>query len=350
MTLAPSDIFSHLPLDTLDIILRHAGGADLASICRVSKLFRAHALDALYRDLSLTSDRSLKACFSIIDDPSVAARVKYFAVHSNNAGSFYGVIQETLTLLPNLRALELFTGGHGSCEWILPTDPNSCPFQLHTFLTDFQYTPDVGAFVARQRGLQHLKVPWSGGASYFGNLDFLGLPHLAKIAAPFSLVEALVPSRPVREVATFRDRSNIHPDRISCLTKSTAVAGIERLRINLNFLRDIGPDLLARTLPSLSCLVVDCDPREQDLIGWVSSFLTGFPRLHCFNLRLDLHLPRYMMGNPYVPPLSGEQDLQYFTFSVGGRRLGYAGTRVGNAWTRCPADEAAWLLAHSAFN
>ncbi|KAJ7460757.1 hypothetical protein FB451DRAFT_1270220 [Mycena latifolia] len=323
----PTNIFSNLPLDILDVILRQVEVTDLTSICRTSRLFRVYALDALYRDVSLTSTHSLKACFTIIEDPSIAARVKCFTINSpfNNAGSYYGVIQETLTLLPRLRVLKLLMGDEGSCQWILPTD-SQCPFQLHTFLTDFQYTTDVKAFVAGQH-------------------------H-----RPFSLVEALVPGRPVREVSTFRDRENIHADRISCLAKSTA--RIERLQINHMFLRGIGPELLAQTLPSLACLIANCgEPKEPEqlleLPDWVSEFFTGFPHLHCFNLRLNGYLPLHMTEQLYLATLKAEHDLpvQYFAVSaVRDSNAGYVGTRIDNEWTRCSVDEAAWVLAHSSFD
>ncbi|KAJ6581065.1 hypothetical protein B0H19DRAFT_1228567, partial [Mycena capillaripes] len=253
MSLSSPSIFSLLPLDTLDIILRHVQLADLASMCRTSKLFRPRALNALYRDLLLTNNRSLNACFSIIDEPAIASRVKSLAIYSDEAGSFYGVIQEALSVpLPKLRRLELFMGQDTSCQWILPTNP--CLFQLHTFLTDFQYSSDVEAFIAGQHAIKNLTVPWGSGRDYSGNLEFLGLRYLTKIFAPFTLVEALVPGRPIREVKTFRDDLEIHPDRISCLAQSTC--SIERLQLNIGFLREIGPERLAATLPSLSCLAV----------------------------------------------------------------------------------------------
>ncbi|KAJ7035512.1 hypothetical protein C8F04DRAFT_1097508 [Mycena alexandri] len=248
-------IFSFLPLDLLDVILHYVRRADLTSICRTSKLFRVHALDALYSDMRLADNHSLQACFSILDDPQLAARVKRFAIYSNNtAGSFYGVIQDTLEVLPGLETLELSMGEGSSCQWLLPT--NSCPFLLHTFLTDFPYTPEVQTFITSQPGIRNLTVPWASGVNYFGNLGFLGLRYLTTIFAPFSLVEALVPGRPIREVITFQDREDIHPDRISCLSKSTSISGIKRLQITAGFLRDIGPELLSKTLPSLSCLSV----------------------------------------------------------------------------------------------
>ncbi|KAJ7886033.1 hypothetical protein B0H13DRAFT_901990 [Mycena leptocephala] len=348
MSLSPPSIFSLLPLDMLDVILRHVRGSDLASVCRTSRLFRTHALTALYRDLLLTDNRSLNACFSIIDDPSLAARVKCLAIHSDDAGSFYGVIQETLALLPNLQALELFFPT-ASAQWILPI--SSCPFQLHTFLTDFQYTSDVGTFIASQHSLKKLTVPWSGGRAYTGNLEFLGLRYLTKIFAPFTLVEALVPGRPIREVKTFRDALDIYPDRVRCLAESTV--GVERLHLNIAFLLEIGPELLAATLPSLSCLAIIVDDEykepEEQLMVWISSFLARFPPLHCFNVRLDMRLPWQMMEHQYLTALSStDQELQYFAVSALSRsRSGYAGKRVGKRWTECSSDEAAWVLAHS---
>ncbi|KAJ7132257.1 hypothetical protein C8R44DRAFT_871236 [Mycena epipterygia] len=347
---APTTILSHLPLDMLDVILRHVETADLASVSRTSRVFSARALDALYRDVLLTNNHSLNFCFSVLDDISLAKakRVKSLAIHSADCGSFYGVIQETLAMLPHLRLLELFMGDDASCQWILPID--HCPFQLCTFLTDFQYTSDVGTFIAGQHGIRNLTVPWSGGPNYFGNLEFLGLRYLTKIFAPFSLVEALVPGRPVREVATFRDRENIRPDRIRCLTQSTS--GIKRLQINVEFLHEIGPELLAETLPSLSCLAITCvEPKEPELAVWISEFLARIPRLHCFNVRLDLRFGLHAIEYPYMSTLSGKQELRYFAVSVIGRRnSGRAWSGVHNQWTLCSEDEIAWVLAHSTFN
>ncbi|KAJ7780332.1 hypothetical protein DFH07DRAFT_470055 [Mycena maculata] len=343
-------IFSNLPLDTLEIVLRHVGPADLTSVCRVSKIFSPRALDALYRDVVLTDSHSLKACFSILDDPRLAARVKCLAIHSHSgAGSFYGVIQETLTVLTNLRVLELFLGE--GCEWILPVD--ACPFQLHAFSTDFQYTPDVGTFIAGQHVIKELKVSWAGGPNYFGNLEFLGLRCLSTIRAPFSLVEALVPGRPVEEVATFRDRIDIHPNRINALANSTAISGIQRLQINLHFLHAIGPEFLAQAIPSLTCLVVTCgEPKGYNLGEWTTSFLASFPSLHCFKAVIEPHLWHSEYPHLPPPPLSEEQGLQYFSISnFGSMHLrGYVRTRCGKEWAHCSTDERNWLLAHSTFD
>jgi hypothetical protein len=135
-------------------------------------------------------------------------------------------------------------------------------------LTDFQYTSDVGTFIASQHSLKKLTVPWSGGRAYTGNLEFLGLRYLTKIFAPFTLVEALVPGRPIREVKTFRDALDIYPDRIRCLAESTV--GVERLHLNIAFLLEIGPELLAATLPSLSCLAIIVD--DEYKVAFIPSF------------------------------------------------------------------------------
>ncbi|KAJ7493308.1 hypothetical protein B0H11DRAFT_956882 [Mycena galericulata] len=341
-----SSIFANLPLDTLDIILRHVRAADLASLCRVSRSFNPRALNALYRDVRLTNNRSLKACFRIIDDASLAARVNSFAIHSSDAGAFYGVIQETLTMLPHLRSLELFVG---DASWILPVD--SCPFQLHTFLTNLPYSSDIRTFMAGQRRIKNLTVPWASTANYFGNLEFLGLRYLTTLCAPFSLVEALVPGRPIAEVATFRDCGSIRPHRIRCLGKSTALTGITRLQINLKFLEQIGPELLNITLPSLSCLtVVGDDPgilRGYDVASWVSWFLTGIHALHCFSLRIEDSKWQRLEFLDFPFP-SGEQDLQYFVLSVLRQtHTENAYKRVNKKWIRCSSHESAWVLAHS---
>ncbi|KAJ7626277.1 hypothetical protein DFH06DRAFT_1339417 [Mycena polygramma] len=341
---------SLLPLDLLDDILFHVRIADLASICRASRVFRTQALNALYRDLLLTDSHSLTACFSLLDDPSLAERVQGFSVRCEDAGSFYGVLEETLAVLPNLRVLELFMGpADRSCQWILPI--NSCPFQLEAFYTDFNFTADVGMFIAKQPALTAMSVIWGSGRDYAGNLDFLGLRYLTKIFAPFTLIEALVPGRPIREVKTFRDSLEIDPYRIGCLTQSTC--RIERLQIDVLFLRAIGPELLAATLPYLSCLTVvvndDHKAPESEFMPWVLDFLGRYPPpLHCFNVRLDMRLPWQMIRYHHSSGsrLSVDQELEYFCLYTS--HWGYAAKRVGKMWIEASPDEVTWVETHSA--
>ncbi|KAF8196891.1 hypothetical protein K438DRAFT_1967882 [Mycena galopus ATCC 62051] len=347
---------AHLPLDTLDDILCYVPLADLVSVCGACKTFQPHALNALYRVLRLTNTGSLKACFSLIDNPTLAARVRRLSIRCEEAGSFLGVIQETLEILCNLQSLEIFMGeaSVSSCQWILP-DP--CPFQLRSFSTDFHYTSQVGNFITRHSSLSNLTVPWEGGQDDFGKVE---MRYLTKICAPFSLVEALVPGRPIREVkilpnidlttvtVDLRNILQIQPRRISCLTKSTAT--IERLQINMSWLRQIGPQLLAATLPSLSCLTVSVDEKttEQDFLAdrWAMDFIGAFPPLHCFNVQFErFTLMNFGDMTPFLIALDSEQQLEFF--GVASRLYTYAAKRVGTRWIPCSAAEAAWVSDHS---
>ncbi|KAJ7089792.1 hypothetical protein B0H15DRAFT_949052 [Mycena belliarum] len=346
----PPAIFANLPLDTLDTILAFLPRAALPAVCLVSRVFRVHGQDALYRDLHLDTPRALHACFSILASPArLAPRVRAFTLNSREAGSVYGALEDALPLLRNLRALSLFAGGD-ACAWVLPhADP--APFALHTFRTDVPFGADVGAFVARQPALRCMRVPWAGGAGGAGGLDAeaLGLRHLTRVSAPWSLVAALVPGRPVCEVATFRDRRGTAPEQVRCLAGSTAPKGVERLQINYRFVREIGAALLAETLPALACLAVTFgEEKETDLPGWIATFLAKAPPLHCFHLRLQPYIALNYHDPAYLAAVDKEQDLQYLVISKIGSQ-GYAATRVDGAWTRCSAHATKGVLAHATF-
>jgi hypothetical protein len=263
-----------VPVDVIEIILGHAHHSDKAVFCRTSKSVYPFAKDALYRHLRLNSRNVLKACFAISGDSYIQNRVKSFIVLGTEVQMSLGVIQNTLLMLPQLDTLVLSIGYFSS--WILPST-DACPFQLHTFKTGFRYGGDVITFLAGQRQLKHLAIhppvtfePQTATSRTPSGL----LKNLTTIAGDLSVIQEVVPGRPIREVTVFpHDWADVKDYKLfDCLARSVAYNGIERLSTSRDYLHLVGGKRLASIAPNLTHLAMDAshiDPASKDVSGWL---------------------------------------------------------------------------------
>ncbi|TFK40732.1 hypothetical protein BDQ12DRAFT_465414 [Crucibulum laeve] len=284
---------SNLPLDILDSILIRLDLPDLAKCCRTSKALYPLAKDALYRDLRLSCNNVLKACQKLTADADLARRVQTLVLIDNTVQLHLGVIQDALLILPNLRTLVLAIGYFGS--WILPQG-RKCPFQLHTFRCGFLYDASTAMFLSSQLLLKSLAVnSVSSGGEEFRPTHHpcpASYPNLTTLFAPLSVVQDIVPGRPVENITTSSSEGDVDPDLLTCLARSTAPNGVQRFMIDYKYIRSIGGTALARAVPNLCYLSIDAndinpahDKTISVLTEYVEDILSCLQQMKCITIR-----------------------------------------------------------------
>ncbi|KAH9480581.1 hypothetical protein JR316_0007181 [Psilocybe cubensis] len=280
-------VASSTPLDVLRLIFSCLPSPDLAVWCRVNRTVHPVAKEALYRALYPSRRNVLPLCLKLATEPDIALRVRAFTITDDTVDMFLGVIADALLKLPRLRALFLFIGPMSS--WILPR-PDACPFQLHEFSTSFFFDEPLQSFLQSQRSLLHLRVSAPRDLSLSRAIRPPMFPNLVSIAAPMSVVEAVIPGRPVRNVTSYH--FNHHPPSVSCFARSTSPAGVQRLMLNFTYLQTLAPDQLAEFTPNLKSFTIDADAIKPDdyemvdqLTEWIEEYLSYAKHLNCLIIR-----------------------------------------------------------------
>lgn len=256
---AHTSIASETPLDVLEIIFKSLSSNDLAVWCRVNKTVHALALEALYRNLHPTRRNVLRLCLKLSNEPSLAYRVRSFTINDDMVDMFLGIISDALIKLPRLRTLFLFIGSRSS--WVLPRG-DACPFQLHEFSSNFFFDQTLESFLQSQSNLKHLRVSAPRDIRMSRSIRPSMFPSLVSIAAPMSVVEAIVPGRPVRNITSYHFHNG--PPSVSCFSRSTAPSGIQRLMLNFTYLQTLAPEELAEFTPNLVTFTIDADGVKPD--------------------------------------------------------------------------------------
>src|ERR1700728_4634799 len=174
-----------IPIDVLQMILEHVDKNDLATLCRVSKIFCSYSQGVLYREIEEGDERVIQ---TLAQSTDLARRVRSFATtHS---------CPELTTALRNmssLRSLELECGD----ESIL----DGCTFKLESFSCAFPYSESLRSFFICQPNLTDVKFSDdSDNSSLSYPLEETCLPNLTRVMADPYLLRMLIPGRPVREV------------------------------------------------------------------------------------------------------------------------------------------------------
>ncbi|KAF9464187.1 hypothetical protein BDZ94DRAFT_1235595 [Collybia nuda] len=343
-----------VPLDVIETILDYAHQSEKASFCRTSKTVYPFAKDALYRHLRLNSKNVLNACFAISGDSYIQTRVQSFVLLGTEVQMSLGVIQDTLTMLPHLHTLILSIGYFGS--WILPS-ADDCPFQLHTFKTGFRYGTDVIAFLTGQKKLKHLAIhppvvfePQTTTSRTPPGL----LEKLTSITGDLSVVQEVVPGRPIHEVTIFaHDWADIKDyTLLDCLAKSVAKKGIERLSTSREYLHLVGGKRLASIAPNLTYLVLDAshiDPATKNLKelfpSWMERLISRQRNLQCFTIRFDPKMTTIPCQNIdfslfITKGFETSTSLTYLVIAFLGLRAKYTCKRVQDSnWLICDNTE-----------
>ena len=251
-------IASEIPLDILEVIFRNLNPQDLSTCCRVNKAVFSLAFEALYRNLNPTRRNLMPLCLKLCSDSNLALLVRSLSIYDNSVEMYFGIIQDTLLLLPRLHTLNLFIGQYGS--WVLPRQKPS-PFTLQAFASSFFCDQDMVSFLDCQPEIKCLTISGPYNPVVLRAITSHTIPHLTSIYAPLSVVEVLAPNRPIDIVTTFciSDRDRSTTPSISCLSRTTSPVGVQRLILNFAYLRNIGCEQIAQAAPHLLFFRIDAD-------------------------------------------------------------------------------------------
>jgi hypothetical protein len=226
-----------IPLDVLREILGHVDKTDLATLCRVSKIFCACSQDVLYREIE---DGYAPVIQTLAQSTDLARRVRSFDARSS---------PELATALRNMSSLRsLFLDSDVDDASVL----NGCTFKLDSFTCDFSNSESLQNFLNSQPCLTDIGLLEE--YEPFPPVDERCLPNLTRVCAPPSWLSVLIPGRPVREVEVVA--SSFNSTDLSFFTLSTTP--IQKLWIDYDMLYPKSGSLLVSIFPALVHLVV-CD-------------------------------------------------------------------------------------------
>src|ERR1700728_1566766 len=173
---------SEIPVDVLRDILEHVDKADLATMCRVSKICCSCSQDVLYRDIYVRNRRVSSVQQSLAQSTHLARRVR----------SFNSIIRDLhlATALRNMTSLRILKLPYVYNMDIL----DGCTFKLDSFeCTHLEHCDEsFPKFLSSQPSLKYVKFPIDLVSS---PLEATCLPNLTRINARFSLLPDLIPGR-----------------------------------------------------------------------------------------------------------------------------------------------------------
>ena len=221
-----------IPVDVLREILGHVGKADLATLCRVNKIFCSCSQDVLYREI-YGNEHVVQTLARSTD---LARRVRRFTINRE--------CPELATALRNMSSLRILELGYYD-DWSIL---DGCTFKLDSLTCDSPHSESHQRFLISQPSIT--RVFFFNGCKTVPPFDERCLPNLTRVFAPISWLGILIPGRPVREVAM---RSDPGID-LSLFTLSTAP--IQNLWIDYDVLYSKPISLLVSIFPSLVHLAV----------------------------------------------------------------------------------------------
>ena len=227
-----------IPVDVLLEILEHVRKADLASLCRVNKIFCSCSRDVLYREINF---EITSVIHTLAQSTDLARRVRSFRA----CGDYPGLAM-ALQNMSSLRRLDY--RGFSDDTSIL----DGCTFKLDSFETTYPYSESFHKFLNSQPSLTKFTSHY--GAEYPPPFEETFLPNLTRVRAESCLVRRLVPGRPVREVILYDPCDEDYPIDFSIFTLSTAP--IQKLEIAYRLLYPTPGSHLASIFPSLEHLVI----------------------------------------------------------------------------------------------
>jgi F-box domain len=193
-----------ISVDVLREILEHVDIKDLATICRVNKIFCSCSQDVLYRDIN-GGTRTIQ---TLVQSTDLARRVRSFSTYHDDPG-----LGPALQNMSSLRRLRLM--GFGEDTSIL----DGCTFKLDSFACAFPYSESLQRFLNSQPNLTDITLFTSHIPS--SPLDQSYLPNLTRVMAMPSWLGILIPGRPVTDVIVLGP-GHQKPIDLSFFTLSTA--------------------------------------------------------------------------------------------------------------------------------
>ena len=231
-----------IPIDVLQDILEHVDRNDLATLCRVNKIFCSYSRDVLYRNIY---DRNEALIRTLAQSTDLARRVRSFQTAND-----YPELATALRNMSSLRRLK-YAGLDrddsildGCTEWT---------FKLDSLETTLFYSESLRKFLNSQPSLTEIEFHVDSQYSD-SRFEATCLPNLTRVAANPSWIRTFIQGRPVREVMMRLPRSEDLFD-LSSFTLSTAP--IRKLCISHVYLYHGPISLLVPIFPSLVHLVLD---------------------------------------------------------------------------------------------
>jgi F-box domain len=222
-----------IPIDVLLEILEHVCETDLATLCRVNKIFCSYSRDVLYREIRVQDTRVVP---TLAQSTDLARRVRSFDMMLSSP--------ELATALKNMSSLRMLSLMKVDDASIL----DGCTFKLESFDCEIHNSESLQKFLKNQPSITDLAL--FSHYDPFPPFDQKCLPNLTSVSADSPWLGALIPGRPVREVLMFSTNST----DLSFLTLSTTP--IQKLWIDDVMLNPNHVSLLVSIFPSLVHLVV----------------------------------------------------------------------------------------------
>jgi hypothetical protein len=216
-----------IPIDVLQEILEHVRKADLPTLCKVNKIFCSCSQDVLYRNIA----GDIRVIQTLAQSTDLARRVRSFY--------YFGSCPELAMALRNMSSLRKLNLRAGDVL-------DGCTFKLYSFSFSLRHTESIQIFLTSQPTLTNLTI-W-GDREPLPPFDERCLPNLTRVEANSSLLRALIPGRPVREV-TMISSSGIDSTDLSFFTLSTTP--IQKLWIHFEMVYPKPVPLLVSIFPSL---------------------------------------------------------------------------------------------------
>jgi F-box domain len=238
---------SDIPVDVLRDILEHVGQADLATMCRVSKIFYAYSQNVLYRDITCFTTNYKRIYRTLAQSTRLARKVlsfdsrlysrKYQAMALRNMTSL-----RNLTL-QNVFDMDIFDG---------------CTFELVSFDGTYSshFDGSFRKFISSQPSLKYVTLVSHDHP--LSSLEATCLPNLTRITTTFPWIRYLIPGRPLNEVISYDH--TVNEDSIDLSFFALSTAPIQKLTIDYTYLYPTPIRVLASSLPSLTHFTLElCD-------------------------------------------------------------------------------------------
>jgi hypothetical protein len=224
-----------IPVDVLREILEHVDKADLATLCRVNKIFCSCSQDVLYRKIEYEDAHVIPTLARSTD---LARRVR--SIHTPSDSPELGT---ALRNMSSLRGLNIERINDIS---IL----DGCTFKLNTI---FCYQPNSKSFqqfLNSQPSLMNVVL----FADYDPSppFDERCLPNLTKVMATYTWLDTIIPGRPVTDVVVL----GFWPKTIDMSFFTFSTGPIHSLKIAYVNIYPTPESHLASIFPSLANLVL----------------------------------------------------------------------------------------------
>jgi F-box domain len=241
-----------VPVDVLRDILDYVDKADLATMCRVSKICCSYSQDVLYRDIRVTV-YSGKVHRTLAQSVHLARKVRSF-------DSIF-MCENLAMALRNMTSLRILKMSIDFPMDIL----NNCSFRLDTFVCLYLSGSDESfrKFLSIQPTVKYANPPQSFDSRVLSPVEATCLPNLTSVHTTVCWLPYLIPGRPLSEVITIGSHAYEHSIDLSFFALSTTP--IQKLGIDYSYLRTTPIHLLASFFPSLTHFTLTVYNRYNEL-------------------------------------------------------------------------------------